>query len=99
MLSLDQLISEATALPDAEKAMLIDKIVASMAVEIDEAVLLEGVKTAQERLAQIPPKQNFLLTVAGLGNSGQTDTSDRDEEILRNEIDPIHGWSSNPSNQ
>lgn len=46
-----------------------------------------------------PPKQNFLLTVAGLGNSSQTDISDSDEEILRNEIDPIYGWSSRPGEQ
>ena len=44
-------------------------------------------------------KQNFLLTVAGLGNSGQTDISDSDEEILHNEIDPIYGWSSKPGEQ
>ncbi len=41
---------------------------------------------------------NFLLAVAGLGNSGQHDVSERDEEILRNEIDPVYGWSSKPSN-
>jgi Protein of unknown function (DUF2281) len=46
-----------------------------------------------------PRKQNFLLTVAGLGNSGQDDISDSDEEILRNEIGPIHGWSSKPEEQ
>jgi hypothetical protein len=40
-----------------------------------------------------PLGQNFLLTVAGLGKSGQTDISESDEEILRNEIDPIYGWS------
>jgi hypothetical protein len=43
-----------------------------------------------------PRKQNFLLTVAGLGSSGQNDISDSDEEILGNEIDPIHGWNSKP---
>jgi hypothetical protein len=36
-----------------------------------------------------PPKQNFLLTIAGLGKSDQSNTSDSDEEILRNEIDRI----------
>jgi hypothetical protein len=41
---------------------------------------------------------SFLAAVAGLGNSGQQDISERDEEILRNEIDPVRGWSSNPSN-
>ena len=55
-------------------------------------------KTVQRQNSE-PPKQNFLLTVAGLGKSGQPDTSDSDEEILRNEIDPIYGWSSRPGNQ
>jgi hypothetical protein len=42
---------------------------------------------------------SFLAAVAGLGNSGQQDVSERDEEILRNEIDPVRGWgSSTPSN-
>lgn len=41
---------------------------------------------------------SFLVAVAGLGNSGQQDVSERDEEILRNEIDPVYGWSSSPSN-
>jgi len=41
---------------------------------------------------------NFLVTVAGLGNSGQQDVSERDEEILRNEIDPVYGWNLKPSN-
>ncbi len=37
---------------------------------------------------------SFLVAVAGLGNSGQQNISERDEEILRNEIDPVYGWSS-----
>jgi len=41
---------------------------------------------------------SFLLAVAGLGNSGQQDISERDEEILGNEIDPVSGWNLNPSN-
>jgi hypothetical protein len=49
MLTLDQLISEATALPDAAKALLIDKIVESMASQIDGDILTE----AQERMAEI----------------------------------------------
>ncbi len=40
---------------------------------------------------------SFLSAVAGLGNSGQQDISERDEEILRNEIDSIRGWASEPS--
>jgi hypothetical protein len=53
MLTLDQLISEATALPDEAKALLIDKIVESMTVEIDRDISMEGVQKAQERLAEI----------------------------------------------
>jgi Putative addiction module component len=53
MLTLDQLISEATALPDADKAILLDKIVESMAGKIDQSMLLEGVQKAQERIAEI----------------------------------------------
>jgi hypothetical protein len=53
MLTLDQLISEATALPDAAKAILIDKIVESMARQIDQDILMAGVKKAQERIAEI----------------------------------------------
>jgi Putative addiction module component len=53
MLTLEQLISEATALPEASKALLIDKIVESMAGQIDRDMLTEGVQKAQERLAEI----------------------------------------------
>lgn len=40
---------------------------------------------------------SFLLSVAGLGNSSQHDVSERDEEILRNEIDPVYGWNLKPN--
>jgi hypothetical protein len=53
MLTLDQLISEATALPDADKAILLDKIAESMTGQIDQDILLEGVQKAQKRLAEI----------------------------------------------
>jgi hypothetical protein len=53
LLTLDQLISEATALPDAAKALLFDKIVESMTSKIDQDILMEGVKKAQERIAEI----------------------------------------------
>lgn len=55
-------------------------------------------KTVQSQSTE-PPKQNFLLAVAGLGKSGQPNISEIDEEILRNEIDPIHGWNSKPGDQ
>ena len=55
-------------------------------------------KTGQRQDTE-PPQQNVLLTVAGLGNSGQANVSDTDEEILRGEIDPIHGWGSPSEDQ
>jgi hypothetical protein len=53
MLTLDQLISEATALPDAAKAILIDKITESMIEQVDHDTLMAGVKRAQKRMTQI----------------------------------------------
>ena len=53
MLTLDQLISEVTALPDKAKALLIDKIVESMTGRINRDILMAGVKKAQERIAEI----------------------------------------------
>jgi Putative addiction module component len=63
MLTLEELISEATALPDAGKAILIDKIVESMAGEIDRDILVAGVQKAQERLAEID--RGAVQTVPG----------------------------------
>jgi hypothetical protein len=54
-------------------------------------------KTSQCKEPNLP-RQSFLLSVAELGDSGQQDVSERDEEILRNEIDPVYGWSSQPNN-
>ncbi|MBE9155488.1 addiction module protein [Nodosilinea sp. LEGE 06152] len=53
MLTLDQLIAEATALPDADKTILLEKLVESMAEQLDQDVLREGVQQAQKRLAEI----------------------------------------------
>lgn len=53
MLTLDQLIAEATVLPDADKTILIEKLVESMAAQVNQDLLLEGVQTAQKRLAEI----------------------------------------------
>ncbi|MBW4672785.1 MAG: hypothetical protein KME52_01685 [Desmonostoc geniculatum HA4340-LM1] len=44
-------------------------------------------------------KSSFLMSIAGLGTSGETDISERDEDILKDEIDPLRGWglkSDNP---
>lgn len=53
MLTLDQLIAEATALPDADKTILIEKLMESMTESIDPDLLREGIQTAQSRLAEI----------------------------------------------
>lgn len=53
MLSLDQLIAEATVLPDADKTILIEKLIESMAEQFDQDLFLEGIQKAQERLAEI----------------------------------------------
>jgi len=34
----------------------------------------------------------FLLSIAGQGRSTESDVSERVEEILATEIDPIRGW-------
>jgi uncharacterized protein (DUF433 family) len=64
MLTLEQLISEATALPDADKAILINKIAESMTTgSIDRDILAEGVKKAQERIAEID--SGIVQTIPG----------------------------------
>lgn len=47
-------------------------------------------KTAQP--VAIQNGADFLLSIAGLGTSPEPDVSERDEEILRAEVDPIRGW-------
>jgi hypothetical protein len=43
---------------------------------------------------QQKPSSNsaFLQAIAGLGDSGVGDISQRDEEILAAEVDPVYGW-------
>lgn len=41
----------------------------------------------------------FLLGLADLGASDEADLSERDEEILANEIDPIRGWGLKQDNR
>lgn len=73
--------------------------------ELPEEVLVElanfldylRYKSAQRRELD-NHSASFLTAVAGLGNSGQQDISERDEEILCNEIGPVRGWGSTPSN-
>ncbi|NJO11788.1 MAG: DUF2281 domain-containing protein [Leptolyngbyaceae cyanobacterium SL_1_1] len=49
-------------------------------------------KSLQQRILT-RNSNNFLVAVTGLGSSGQSGISERDEEILRNEIDPVYGWN------
>jgi hypothetical protein len=42
-----------------------------------------------------PPHNSFLLSIVGLGASTEG-ISERDEEILANEVNPIRGWSLHP---
>lgn len=44
-----------------------------------------------------PETNNFLMSIAGLGESEETDLSERDEEILASEIDSIRGFHCQPS--
>ncbi len=46
-----------------------------------------------------PPHNSFLLSIAGLGASTEKDISERDEEILASEVNPIRGWSLHPDEQ
>jgi Putative addiction module component len=70
MLTLDQLISAATALPDAAKAILIEKIVESMTTQIDREILIEGVKKAQERMAEIVAQSKLFQEILPWQKSG-----------------------------
>ncbi|PSN12656.1 addiction module component [filamentous cyanobacterium CCT1] len=63
MLTLDQLIAEATALPDADKTILLERLVESMAEPLDQDLLLEGVQKAQKRLAEI--EDGTVQTIPG----------------------------------
>ncbi|USR89439.1 addiction module protein [Phormidium yuhuli AB48] len=63
MLTLKQIISEATALPDSDKAILIEKIMESMTEQLEVEPLREGVKIAQERLAEID--EGTVQTIPG----------------------------------
>ena len=44
------------------------------------------------------PGSAFLLSIADLGATDDDDISERDEEILAREIDPIRGWGLKQDN-
>lgn len=43
-------------------------------------------------------KSSFLMSIAGLGASTEINISERDEDILKNEIDPVRGWGLKADN-
>ena len=47
----------------------------------------------------VQPHNSFLLSIAGLGASNEENISERDEEILESEVNPIRGWSLHPDEQ
>jgi hypothetical protein len=63
MITLDQLISEATALPDTDKAILIEKIMESMTEKVDQTLLREGIQKAQDRIVEID--NGMVQTIPG----------------------------------
>jgi predicted transcriptional regulator len=41
----------------------------------------------------------FLMAITGIGSSEEDDISERDEEILASEVDPIRGWRVDDSDR
>lgn len=63
--------------------------------ELSEFVHYLQCKTAVPRpdiVAQPRSGSAFLLAITGIGETEETDLSERDEEILASEIDPVRGW-------
>jgi antitoxin (DNA-binding transcriptional repressor) of toxin-antitoxin stability system len=52
----------------------------------------EAIWTSYEERSEATDTAPFLLTIAGLGSSGQGDVAEHDEDILAAEIDPRRGW-------
>ncbi|MBO1349786.1 MAG: hypothetical protein EBE86_021500 [Hormoscilla sp. GUM202] len=68
---------------------------------VELANFIEDLKFKHHRLATSSSRKTeansgsaFLLAIAGLGSAVEDDISERDEEILANEIDPIRGWTT-----
>lgn len=57
-----------------------------------EQIVAEAVEVYEEQ-EKAAATNEFWIAVAGIGDSGDPDLANRDEEILRSEIDPIYGWS------
>ena len=62
-----------------------------VAVEDQIRQVLESYLSREEELANLATHP--LLALANLGESSETDISERAEEILATEISPVTGWS------
>ncbi|MEL7223324.1 MAG: hypothetical protein AAF810_14915 [Cyanobacteria bacterium P01_D01_bin.36] len=81
--------------PTLDRAQLIESVKALPDESLAE--LSSFIDYLEFKKATVEPRmtgKEFLFSVAGLGNSEESDISERDEEILSQEIDPIKGWSS-----
>ncbi|SEH09011.1 hypothetical protein [Candidatus Venteria ishoeyi] len=58
-----------------------------------EAFLVQILNLQARYQRQTNKPQNFLQTITGLGCSEEKTVSEQADDILRQEIDPIKGWS------
>ena len=49
----------------------------------------------QQKMSDI----EFMMAIIGLGETEEDDVSERDEEILASEVDPIRGWRVDDNNR
>ena len=64
--------------------------------EQEQRQLIEIINRAvqlYEQRGEVSGTSPFLLSIAGLGSSGKSDISERDEEILASEVDATYGWN------
>ena len=55
-------------------------------------IIAQALRLYEEKM-QGNGTKSFVLAIANLGSSGQGDVSERDEEILTSEVEPLHGWA------
>ena len=71
----------------------IDELPADALVELSNFIeYLRYKSSVGLRKEKLSSNSGFLEAIAGLGDSGVGDISQRDEEILAAEVDPVYGW-------
>jgi hypothetical protein len=68
------------------------KEIAAQEQRLPEQIVSDALKMYLARHRKVPGI-SFLLSISGQSESDEDDISERDEEILANEVDSIHGWS------